>query len=192
VSTDDRGALDHLKQCFCVDLARAWQDHLPTTGSREALLAGFAFEQTSLWWPHNFVRPTANGVGANPRASRQYRWSYRIYDCVPSQPYGFSVEDLLVTGALNARAQAKQFLAMEAILPELNTVLASLDVEQTFWALPRTHLLTTPPRQTAAWCLWRSWALLMGVDGVNVAITYKTLHHKRPWFFLYSTTVRSH
>jgi hypothetical protein len=111
-------------------------------------------------------------------------WSYRTYDCLPSSPYAFSVSDLLAVAALDAGAGAKDYLAMEAVLPDLNEVLARVDVTQTFWALPRTDLgKNPPPTGTPSWCLWRAWALLIGLKGIGVAIAYKTLHHKRPWFF---------
>ena len=73
---------------------------------------------------------------------------------------------------------------MEAILPDLNEVLAHVDLTQTFWTLRRADLGMKPPSTRGpSWWLWRAWALLAGLDGVGVAITYKTLHRKRPWFF---------
>lgn len=103
---------------------------------------------------------------------------------MPNSPHAFGVTDLLAVAALDARAGAAEYLAMEAILPDLNGALTHVEVAQTFWALPRAHLGTTPPPGgTPSWWLWRAWALLMGLDDVGVAIAYKTLHHKRPWFF---------
>jgi Family of unknown function (DUF6308) len=111
-------------------------------------------------------------------------WSYRTYDCVPNSPYAFGVTDLLAVAPLDARAGGADYLAMEAILPDLNEALTYLDVEQTFWALPRDDLGAAPPNGgTPSWWLWRAWALLIGLEDVGVAIAYKTLHHKRPWFF---------
>jgi hypothetical protein len=111
-------------------------------------------------------------------------WAYRTYDCLPNPPHAFSTTDLLAVAALDAGAGAEQYLAMEAVLPDLNEILAHIDLAQTFWTLEREHLGTTPPPEgEPSWWLWRAWALLMGLDGVSVAITYKTLHRKRPRFF---------
>jgi hypothetical protein len=94
------------------------------------------------------------------------------------------VNDLLLVAALDAQVLGSTYLAMEAILPDLNEVLANIDVRQTFWMLPRNDLGATPPLAgTASWWLWRAWALLIGLSNVGVAITYKTLHHKRAWLF---------
>ncbi len=155
-----------------------------TQAEAEAVLAGFAFGTEQLIWPNSFTLPADPGLATGPRAIMRHTWSYRIFDCAPSSPYGFTVHDLLVIAALNPRATASDYLQMEAILPDLNEALAHIAVTQTFWMLPRAELGTTPPPSgTSAWWLWRAWSLLMGLDNVNVAKTYKTLHHKRPWLF---------
>jgi len=103
---------------------------------------------------------------------------------VLNSPYAFDVTDLLTVAALDSGAGAVQYLAMEAILPDLNEVLAHIDLAQTFWALPKDQLGTTPPPEGApSWWLWRAWALLMSLHGVGIAIAYKALHRKRPLFF---------
>jgi len=150
----------------------------------EAVLAGFAFGTTQLLWPSNFTTPVGNGLGTPPRAAVRAKWSYRTYDCAPNSPHAFGVNDLLVVAALDAGARAAKYLAMEAILPDLNEVLAHVEVGQTFWKLPRNHLGSSPPpASTPAWWLWRAWALLMGLEDIGIAVAYKTLHHKRPWLF---------
>lgn len=155
-----------------------------TQPEAEAVLAGFAFGTAQLVWPSNFSVPVGRRLGTPPRAAERSKWSYRTYDCAPNSPHAFGVNDLLVVAALDAGARAAEYLAMEAILPDLNEVLAQVDVSQTFWTLPRNHLGSSPPPVgKPAWCLWRAWALLMGLENVGVAIAYKTLHHKRPWFF---------
>lgn len=149
-----------------------------------AVLAGFAFGTTRLVWPSNFSPPAGSGLNAPPRATVRSKWSYRTYDCAPNSPHAFDVSDLFVVAALDTGAKAHEYLAMEAVLPDLNEVLAHVDVRQTFWSVPRTHLgSTSPPASTPAWWLWRAWTLLMGLENIGVAIAYKTLHRKRPWFF---------
>lgn len=150
----------------------------------EAVLAGFAFGTTKLTWPSNFSPPGDAHLAAAPGATSRRQWSYRIYDCVTSPPQDISVEDLLVVAALDPRAGSAAFLAMEAILPDLNSILARIDVVQTFWTLPRADLGGSPPGAgTQAWWLWRAWALLRGLEGVGPTIGDKVLHHKRPWLF---------
>jgi hypothetical protein len=155
-----------------------------TQAEAEAVLAGFAFGTSQLVWPSNFSPPADKGLAAPPRAAVRPTWSYRTYDCAPNSPYAFSVNDLLIVAALDGGAGAAEYLAMEAILPDLNLVLTQIDIGQTFWTLDRAHLGSSPPPPaTPVWYLWRAWALLMGLRNVGVAITHKTLHHKRPWLF---------
>lgn len=160
-----------------------------TQAEAEQVLAGYAFGTKPLTWSSQ-VRESADRELAEPpwapteRKRTRSGWSYRIYDCLPNCPHAFCLADLLAVSALDARADATTYLAMEAILPDLNKALAHIDVAQTFWTLPRNDLGTTPPAgSTPSWWLWRAWNLLMGLDNVGVAITYKTLHHKRPSFF---------
>jgi hypothetical protein len=155
-----------------------------TQTEAETVLAGFAFGKTQLRWSPRVASSADRALAAEPQATARSKWSYRTYDCVPNSPHAFGVIDLLAVAALDARTSGAEYLAMEAILPDLNEALSHVDVAQTFWALPRAHLgVDPPPRGTPSWWLWRSWALLMGLHNVGVAITYKTLHHKRPWFF---------
>jgi hypothetical protein len=155
-----------------------------TQADAEAVLAGYAFGTAPLVW----TAPSSCGgdkrLAAAPRAVRQSKWGYRTYDCAPNSPYAFGVNDLLLVAALDARVAGSTYLAMEAILPDLNAVLAEVDISQTFWTLPCNYLgAVTPPPNTPAWLLWRAWVLLEGLNHIGTAITYKTLHHKRPWLF---------
>ena len=56
-------------------------------------------------------------------------------DPVQTYPYG------------DADAGAKGYLAVEAVLPDLNEALAHVDVTQSFWSLPRTDLRKISPSQ---------------------------------------------
>ena len=154
-----------------------------TRAEAETVLAGFAFGTTQLRWSSKAVPSADKLLAAKPRAETRFAWAYRTYDCLPNSPHAFDVADLLAVAALDARAGGAAYLAMEAILPDLNEALAHVDITETFWELPRKHLGRPPPAGTPAWSLWRAWLLLMGLVGVGTAITYKTLHHKRPWFF---------
>lgn len=155
-----------------------------TRDEAETVLAGFAFGTTSLKWSSPVAASADQALAAPPGPTERSQWSYRTYDCLPNSPYAFGVSDLLAVAALDAGAGAAEYLAIEAIVPDLNEALSHIDIGQTFWTLPGNHLGPTPPLEKgAAWWLWRCWTLLMGLRDVGVAITYKTLHHKRPWFF---------
>ncbi len=150
----------------------------------QAVLTKFAFDKTKLIWKSKLPASADPTLARRPRSEVRSKWAYQTYDCLRSAPETFSMVDVLAVAALDARAGGTEFLAIEAILPDLNEVLAHVDESQTFWELPRDELGPKPPEQGAqSWWLWRAWALLMGLDGVGVAITYKTLHRKRPKFF---------
>lgn len=149
----------------------------------EKVLAGFAFGTIGLTWNPPEAVAGDDELTRPPRAAVRSNWSYRAYDCLPNSPYAFEVGDLLAVAALDARVGSTQFLAMEAILPDLNEVLTHIDIGETFWALNPASLGAVPPARTAEWWLWRAWALLRGLSGVGPTITHKVLHHKRPWLF---------
>lgn len=155
-----------------------------TQDEAEKSLAGYAFGTTRLEWSSTVTPAADRPLAAAPRTTTRSKWAYRTYDCAPSSPHAFGVNDLLAIAALDAGARSAAYLAVEAILPDLNDALSHLDVAQTFWDLPRDHLRTAiPPGDSPSWWLWRSWAILMGLQDVGVAMTYKVLHHKRPWLF---------
>jgi hypothetical protein len=155
----------------------------------EEVLAGFAFGTAELNWSPPTAVAGEDELARPPRAAERSKWSYRAYDCLPNSPYAFEVGDLLAVAALDAGVDGAKFLAMEAILPDLNEVLAQIDIGRTFWALNPAWLGAVPrvppvpPAGTTEWWLWRAWALLRGLSGVGPTITHKVLHHKRPWLF---------
>lgn len=149
----------------------------------EEVLAGFAFGTVGLTWTPPKAVAGDDGLAKPPRAAVRSNWSYRTYDCLPNSPYAFGVGDLLAVAALDARVGGAEFLAMESILPDLNEVLAHIDIGKTFWALNPAWLGAVPPAGAEEWWLWRAWALLRGLSGVGPTITHKVLHHKRPWLF---------
>jgi hypothetical protein len=159
-----------------------------TQAQAEDALAGFAFGKVPLSWVAT-VAVTGTPLGAGPSAIQRYKWAYHSFDCVPSSPFGLSPADFALTAALGSQISAEAVLALSAMIPELATVLAQLPLEVSFWNLPVQSLVTGAATAglvapgSPEWCLWRVWALCMGVDGVGIAITHKTLHHKRPWQF---------
>lgn len=149
----------------------------------EEVLAGFAFGTVGLTWTPPKAVTGDDELARPPRAAVRSNWSYRAYDCLPNSPYAFEVGDLLAVAALDARVGSAEFLAMEAITPDLSQVLAHINIDRTFWALNPAWLGAMPPAGTEEWWLWRAWALLRGLSGVGPTITHKVLHHKRPWLF---------
>jgi hypothetical protein len=148
------------------------------TEAKTALL-GYAFGTRAVVWtptPHVPLIWAPTGV-------QQYLWAYAAYDCVPSSPHGMTVQDVVVTAGLNSRIDAGDVLAVIAVAGDLSYYLSQIPSEQTFWTLPRTQLVTFQNGTAPATWLWRAWRLLQGFNGIDVAISHKVLHHKRPWFF---------
>ncbi len=80
--------------------------------------------------------------------------------------------------------QASPIGAVLAVADELSGVLKRIPATQTFWDLPRIHILSAPDEPAGpAWHLWRAWTILMSLPSVDIATTHKILHHKRPSFF---------
>jgi hypothetical protein len=150
----------------------------------EALHAvlGYAFATHTYSW-----RPPEGAVGDAPKATTVPRWAYRAYDCVPPAPgAALGGTDLFVAGALNAAIDARTIASVLAVEPEVSAALADLPAAgqaAPFWELDRAHLEEPPPDSSPAQPMWRAWTALMGAPGTDVAVTHKTLHHKRPDMF---------
>src|ERR1022692_1688164 len=91
-----------------------------TQAEAETVLAGFAFGVTQLRWSSKAAPSGDQLLAAQPRTAARSMWAYRTYDCLPNSPYAFGMTDLLAVAALDARADGVDYLAMEAILPDLN------------------------------------------------------------------------
>jgi len=153
-------------------------------GEARAALAGYAFGQVSLSWKPPAGLPPESDLGVPPSASKRYRWGYWSFDCVPASPSRVSVEDIVATAALNTGVSGDAVLGLDAIRHDLNETLAHIPVTTTFWQLQARDFGERPPApDTVSWWAWRAWALLMGLHGVDRAITHKLLHRKRPWLF---------
>lgn len=156
-------------------------------------LAAFAFGEVELEWA---LKPAKIGwktlkliaqtpLAAPPDATTRYRWAYHTFDCVPGSPNGLTLHDVVVTAAVDSQVSGLAVLRIMAISQQLQAILGTIPVEQTFWGLQGLNLGVAPPAAAnkLEWALWRVWTLLMGLDDVSRAVTHKTLHHKRPWFF---------
>jgi hypothetical protein len=149
-----------------------------------AALSGYAFGQISLSWKPPRGLPRDSDLGLPPSAGTRYRWGYWSFDCVPASPSRVSVEDIVATAALDTGVSGDAVLGLDAIRHDLNETLMHIPVTTTFWQLPVKDFNERPPASgTVSWWAWRAWALLMGLPGVDRAITHKLLHRKRPWLF---------
>ena len=140
------------------------------------VLAGYAFATREL----RFRPPKSMPLGETPDLSAVPRWAYRSFDCVGSTSGPLSDGDLLIAAGLNGRLSSEKFLAMRAVAPLVSDALASMPADQTFWDLHRDHIKAVPPEGSPAYGLWRAWRLMEGTPGIGVALSHKTLHHKRP------------
>lgn len=101
-----------------------------------------------------------------------------------SIPNRISVEDIVATAALDTGVSGEAVLGVDAIRHDPNETLVHIPVATTFWQLPVKDFDERPSASgTVSWWVWRAWALLIGLTGVDRAITHKLLHRKRPWLF---------
>jgi len=150
--------------------------HFPLDEAMQ-VIAGYAFATTESTW-----KPWGNSeVGERP-SGRMAKWAYRTYDCVEGAPGMFDDVDILVTVGLNSGIHAKELAALQAIKGELAAALQEIPEQFAFWELPRADIREDPKEGPGHW-IWRAWWLAMGAAGSGVAVTHKTLHHKRPRVF---------
>jgi len=143
-------------------------------------IAGYCFGQSPVEWG----APPSAVVGQRPAATTRYRYAYRCYDCVPrSMGPGLDLSDVLAAEGLNARMGAGPMLHVQALLPELSSVVASIPPGLRFWDLERSEVSSPPTHGDPAYGLWRAWFLLRLVPGIHMARTHKILHRVRPDVF---------
>lgn len=150
-------------------------------------LLGYAFGQTLVEWggsdrAKQEVTAIEGSAPGGDSVSR-YLWSYRNFDCVPTDPYRLTIADVALTAALDSNIGSKTLSQIEAVLEKISDALTESPVHQTFWALPLASVATLPPSGNVARGLWHAWAIAMNLQGIDVAITHKMLHRKRPWLF---------
>lgn len=150
----------------------------------EAVLValGYAFANRKFIW-----KERRGAVGERPNAALVGRWAYRTYDCVKAnESPELSGLDLFITAGLNGQPHARTVASLLAVAPEVSEALTALPPAERgrgFWNLERDDLAHPASQASEAWPLWRAWSLLMGAPNIDVAVTHKTLHHKRPDMF---------
>lgn len=112
------------------------------------------------------------------------RWGYRTYDCILSSP-GSACEpvDYLVVSGLNGQIDVSAVAALQEACPLAFAELSRVDEDVYFWELDAHRLSAFPEERCPERHLWRAWCHMMTMPQLGVALTHKTLHHKRPRLF---------
>lgn len=141
------------------------------------VVLGYAFASARGRW-----NSPINGIGDGLPQPTVPRWAYRTYDCIPADPSPrLQGIDLFVANGINARMSGRTTASMLPVVDEISAQLESLhEMRVPFWELDRDEVAEQPAEGDRAWPIWRTWTLLMGADHCDVAVTHKTLHHKRP------------
>jgi hypothetical protein len=90
----------------------------------------------------------------------------------------------LVVSGLNGRLDVDAVGGLEAVAPLVSETLEELDLRRpsAFWELGEEEV-TVPGEGSVGWLLNLAWFILMSAPDVDVALTHKVLHHKRPSLF---------
>ncbi len=146
------------------------------------VVGGYCFgSQVAAWSPI-----IDEDLGPPPRDLETFRWAYRSYDCVPADDGDLTLRDVVVAQGINADLNVQRIAAVMAVADDVTEALAGIEPDERFWNLDVAEVDQTGSglrEQTSAWHMWRAWWLLMSLSGINVAITHKILHHKRPDIF---------
>jgi hypothetical protein len=143
-------------------------------------IVGYALQdQTGMFTPV----PGRPVFGDEPEGTRPY-WGYGTYDCITPDTGRFSPADLLIAAGLNGDLNVNRVGALLDSKPALDAAFGELAAASgvPFWDLP-VEEITDPDEGSAGWWMHRAWWVLMGQDDLGIAITHKTLHHKRPDLF---------
>lgn len=146
------------------------------------VVLGYAFGVTTGHWA---MPVNGNGIGDPLPQPMVARWAYRTYDCIPADPSPrLQGIDLFVANGIDAQMNGRTTASMLSVVDEVSAQLEVLhEMRVPFWELDRHEVAEQPAQGDRSWPIWRAWALLMGAQHCDVAVTHKTLHHKRPDLF---------
>ncbi|MGH2662486.1 MAG: DUF6308 family protein [Actinomycetota bacterium] len=136
--------------------------------------------------PLHFKAPKGPAYGLEPELPDRPQRAYRTFDCVPADPgRDLTPHDVFLISGINGELNQRRVASALAVLPAVNNALRKINEETKFWRLSRTEIAPEgePVRGTDAWWMHRAWWLLMGAPDIEVTITHKILHHKRPDVF---------
>lgn len=145
----------------------------------KAVIAGYALGT------YEVLLSRRGSCKAIPQATiRVPRWGYRTYDCVrPSPGPGCEATDYLIAAGLNGRIDVSSVAALQAACPPAFEELSQIDESLVYWHLDEGRLMTFPQQDCPERHLWLAWCYMMSMPEIGVALTHKTLHHKRPTLF---------
>jgi len=144
-----------------------------------ALIVGYAFAKHS-----PLVDQVRMPLDVDAPPTGRARWGYRTYDCIPaSEGFALTGVDLTVAAGLNARMNVDRVGALQAVAELVGESIEHLEAAAPFWEMDRDELHAPSATETYEWWAVRAWSLLMSQPDVGVAVTHKTLHHKRPKLF---------
>jgi hypothetical protein len=114
-------------------------------------------------------------------------YSYSVYDCVPaSEDDEFAWLDVLVVDGLNGQLSQKSIVALKDAGARAWPHVREAERRaggRAFWDLPIEEVIAPPPPGSAGEALFKAWEQCFHTDHVEVALTHKLLHHKRPRLF---------
>jgi hypothetical protein len=84
---------------------------------------------------------------------------------------------------LNGRLDVASTASLQTACSLAFAELAHIEDDVVFWELDNSRLATFPEESCAERHFWLAWCYLMTIPDVGVALTHKTLHHKRPWLY---------
>ena len=114
-------------------------------------------------------------------------YSYSVYDCVPaSEDDEFAWLDVLVVDGLNGQLSQRSIVALKNAGDRAWEHVREADTRaagRAFWDLPIEEVIEPPLPGSAGQSLFRAWEQCFHTEHVEVALTHKLLHHKRPRLF---------
>jgi hypothetical protein len=145
-----------------------------TKTQAKQVIAGYAFGEVPVEWAKNPPVPV-------PTMLCRPAFSYRAYDCIPSNGPRMTLQDLLTTAGIESQINSKIAYQAMAVEPHIRVHLSALQASPPFWTFNRAMLANRPPVQNAPEShLWEVWDILTSPKGFRNARMHKVLHYKAP------------
>jgi len=161
------------------------------------LVGTYSFEEAigvleTYCFGHYTLKPKeiSNAYGVEYDEIRFPKYAYETYDCVPASDGAQLLPvDLLVASGLNGQIDSAAYAGLATAAARAAEELARIDERVTFWDLPEDGIDGAdghpPPPEEHPDCfhLHAAWSAMMQIPHVDIALTHKVLHHKRPHLF---------
>jgi hypothetical protein len=146
----------------------------------KAVITGYAFARTQAV----AIEAAAGCPESSDKQQDFPRWGYETYDCIPAGPdASCHPVDYLIASGLNGRLDVPAVASLQFACPLAFEELSRVDPDIFFWNLDPDRLAQFPDVDCAERYLWLAWCHMMSTPELGVALTHKTLHHKRPSLF---------